>query len=566
MQEYNKILSKKPSDNTTTRTSSFIKNDNNNNNNIKSARKSSRFNSTSDPPLKLNHNNTNNNSFYDALNIILENNNSNKNTLEYYNEQQILSSNKQSKEFSFDSLNTSEFDSNEITFDHISTPVEKNIIKNGNILMKIETNNNKNKSGLPNIVELAEEDLISINSKDTNKTVFISNNYINFDKKNAFYNAKKVIRENNEQYKIFNFIKNKYETSIKKNKEKYVKLTPIKKNKIKKNIINNNNKNIYNKLRESNIKRINKKLIFEDTININNNNISGSSSSSHNFEYEKEQIIFDKSINYSEINYDDNQNDSYSNKNINDNSSDIDNNSLKTLIKREDSKKFAYIYNDNYDKDFSSNTLNKGYLNVFDYEKTKRDIFLNNTMEKKNRNKNKQFDKFYFNYNTYNNNIENINKINIRKNQYRKYKYRAKNNKKIIDKNNNNNNISDSNNQKNINKKNYITNSSKYCNYNLYDNLLNTDKLTSIKFTPNELSQLKIKIESFKEKRIIIFSILCSLCEKFKYKRETFHLTLSLIDRYLYNLLNYNTSEKLINIDNNSLILLSLSCLLICSK
>ena len=564
MQEHNKILSKKPSDNTTTRTSSFIKNDNNNNNNIKSARKSSRFNSTSDPPLKLNHNNTNNNSFYDALNIILENNNSNKNTLEYYNEQQILSSNKQSKEFSFDSLNTSEFDSNEITFDHISTPVEKNIIKNGNILMKIETNNNKNKSGLPNIVELAEEDLISINSKDTNKTVFISNNYINFDKKNAFYNAKKVIRENNEQYKIFNFIKNKYETSIKKNKEKYVKLTPIKKNKIKKNIINNNNKNIYNKLRESNIKRINKKLIFEDTININNNNISGSSSSSHNFEYEKEQIIFDKSINYSEINYDDNQNDSYSNKNINDNSSDIDNNSLKTLIKREDSKKFAYIYNDNYDKDFSNNTLKKGYLNVFDYEKTKRDIFLNNTMEKKNRNKNKQFDKFYFNYNTYNNNIENINKINIRKNQYRKYKYRAKNNKKIIDKNNDG--VSDTNNKKNINKKNYITNSSKYCNYNLYDNLLNTDKLTSIKFTPNELSQLKIKIESFKEKRIIIFSILCSLCEKFKYKRETFHLTLSLIDRYLYNLLNYNTSENLINIDNNSLILLSLSCLLICSK
>ena len=581
MKETNKNLSKKPSDNNTTRNSSFIKNDNNNNN-IKSARKSSKNNSTSEARLNLNHSHTNNNSFYEALNIILENNNNstiNNIQEDYNNNTQIMSKSKEVKEFSFDSLNTSEFDNSEITIEHISTPVEKNIIKKGNILMKIENNSNiKNKSVLPNIVELAEEDLISINSKDTNKTAIVSNNYNNYDTKNAFYKAKNVINESNEQFKIYSFIKNNYETSIKKNKDKYVKLTPIKKNRIKKNI--NNNKNIYNnleinthkktKLRESNIKQINKKLIFEEK---KKNNLDITISSSPNSEYEKEQIIFDKIINYTDINDDDNQNNSYTNKNINDISSESDNNSLKTLIKKEDRKNFTYNHNDNYDTDISNYTLNKGYLNI---DKTKKDIFLNNTMEKKNRNKNTKFEKSFFNYNTFNYNIETINKIKIRKNQYRKYKYRAKNNKTFIDNINDNDNINDSinikrNNKNNIDKKDYLTNYKKYFNYNLYENLLNTDKLTSIRFTRDELSQLELRIESFKEKRIIIFSILCSLCEKFKYKRETFHLTISLIDGYLYNLVNNksnnkNISERLTDLNNNSLIIISLSCLLICSK
>ena len=570
MKEKNK-KSKKPSDNNTTRNSSYIKNDN-----IKSTRKSSKYNSTSEAPLKLNHSNTNNSSFYDSLNIYLENVNNNQ---EEYDNIQNLSKSKDVKEFSFDNLNTSEFDDSEITIEHISTPVKKNIIKKGNILMKIENNNNnKIISVLPNIVELAEEDLISINSKDTNKTAIVSNNYNNYDTKNAFYKAKNVINESNEQFKIYSFIKNNYETSIKKNKDKYVKLTPIKKNRIKKNI--NNNNNIYNtlelnthkkiKLRESNIKQINKKLIFEEK-NKMNNNINISISSSPKSESEKEQLFFDKSINYSDINDEDNQNNSYIIKNINDISSETDNNSLKTLIKKEDRNKFIYIHNDNYDTDFSNYTLNKGNLNLnlFDYDKNKKDFFLNNTLEKKNKNKNKNLDKICFNYNTYNNNVENINKIKIRKNQYRKYKYRAKNNKIIIDDNINDSIDKKRNNDKNFEKKDYITNFKNYYNYNLYENLLNTDKLTSIRFTQNELSQLELDIESFKEKRIIIFSILCSLCEKFKYKRETFHLTISLIDGYLYNLINNknsNISYRLTDINDNSLVLISLSCLLICSK
>ena len=170
MLEKNKYLSKKPSDNNTTRNSSYIKNDN-----IKSTRKSIKYNS--ETLLKLNHSNTNNSSFYDALNIILENNNQ-----EEYDNTQVLSKTKEIKESSFDNLNTSEFDDSEITIEHISTPVEKNIIKKGNMLLKIENNKNKNISILPNIVELAEEDLISINSKDTNKTTIVSNNYLNSEK------------------------------------------------------------------------------------------------------------------------------------------------------------------------------------------------------------------------------------------------------------------------------------------------------------------------------------------------------------------------------------------------
>ena len=225
------ILSKKPSDNTTTGNSSFIKNDN-----IKTIHKSSKFNSASDVPIKINISNSNN-SFFEALNMILQNKNSNSNSISNTND------NKSIKEISFDSLNTSEFDnSKEITMDHISTPVVKNIIKVGNTLMKIGGKNFKNKSELPNIVELEEEDLISVNSynKDSNKTTIKSINYINCDsnyinnKNKAFYNAKEVINQNNEdneQIKIFNFIKNKYETSIKKEKEKdkYFEITPIKK-------------------------------------------------------------------------------------------------------------------------------------------------------------------------------------------------------------------------------------------------------------------------------------------------------------------------------------------------
>ena len=586
MQVHNKILSKKPSDNTATRTSSFIKNDN-----IKSAHKSSKFNSASDIPQKHNSNNnsniSNNNSFYEALNMILQNKNTNTNTdNNSKNNGQLLTLNKNKiKEFSFDSLNTSEFDNKEMTMEHISTPIEKNIIKSGNILMKIVNKNNKNKSELPNIVELAEEDIISINSKDTNKTTIVSNNCNNINIKNAFFNAKKIINENTEQNLIFNFIKNKYETSIKKNKNNYVKLTPIKKNKIKKNIINNN-KDYYelalnlrkkNKLRESDIKQIHKKLIFEDNNkNYSNHNIEviknfpSNSNSYSNSGYEKEQIIFDKSINYTEIIDGESQNDSYIDKKYNGDSTELDKNTPKTILKLDDTQESKYIYNDNYDKDFSNNTLYKGYLNIFDDEIIKKEIFLNNTLE----NKKKKFERYYINnYNSYNT-VENFNKRNRRKKQYLKYKNKVRNAKTINenDKNKIDYNYFKFDKEKNNNSFFKIKEkNNKYFNYNLYENLLNTDKLTSLKYNSDDISLLKLKIDSYQTKRIILFSIICSLCEKFKYKRETFHLTISLIDGYLYNLIknkneNENYSGQLIKLDNNLIILICLSCLFICSK
>ena len=231
MKVHYKILSKKPSDNTATRTSSFIKNEN-----IRSARKSSKFNSASDFPQKHNSNNnsniSNNNSFYEALNMILQNKETDININANPNNSHITFNNNKAKEFSFDSLNTSEFENKEMSIEHIYRPIEKNIIKSGNNLMKIVNKNSKINSELPNIVELAEEDAISINSKDTNKTTIVSNNNnININIKNAFFNAKNIINNNNEQNQIFNFIKNNYETSIKKNRYNYVKLTPIKKKK-----------------------------------------------------------------------------------------------------------------------------------------------------------------------------------------------------------------------------------------------------------------------------------------------------------------------------------------------
>ena len=161
--------------------------------------------------------------------------------------------------------------------------------------------------------------------------------------------------------------------------------------------------------------------------------------------------------------------------------------------------------------------------------------------------------------------MENFNKKNKRKKQYLKYKNKARNTQ-IINSNGNDNN----NNEININNTNKKK-KNKLLNYNLYDNLLNTDKKTSIKYNINDIELLKLKIDSYKTKRIILFSIICFLCEKFKYKRETFHLTISLIDGYLYNLIknkneNENYSGQLIKIDNNLLILICLSCLLICSK
>ena len=582
------ILSKKPSDNTTTGNSSFIKNDN-----IKTIHKSSKFNSASDVPIKINISNSNN-SFFEALNMILQNKNSNSNSINNTND------NKSIKEISFDSLNTSEFDnSKEITMDHISTPVVKNIIKVGNTLMKIGGKNFKNKSELPNIVELEEEDLISVNSynKDSNKTTIKSINYINCDsnyinnKNKAFYNAKEVINQNNEdneQIKIFNFIKNKYETSIKKEKEKnkYFEITPIKKNKIKKNYINNNdyymmesNFKKKNNFKESYIKQINKKLFFDEKnkndnmyeSNKNSLNDINTFHSPSNSKYEKEQIFFDKSINNTEIN---------ENKTIEDNSHYelFKNNKLtdyteefgspKSITKFTNTKEFKFKHN--YDKDLSNNASDRGYLNFLDFENIKKDIFLNNTYINNNK---KLYKSFTYNFNNYND-IENIIKRNKRKNQYRKYKNKTKNIKININKNiiiNNKNNLLKNYNNKFMNKINFNNNKNKYFNYNIYENLLNTDKLTSVKFTLNDISILKLKIESIKIKRITIFSIICSLCEKFKYKRETFYLTISLIDSYLYNLIrnkneNENFNGELIKIHNSYLILISLSCLLISSK
>ena len=147
MKVNNNILCKKPSDNTTTRNSSFIRNDNNIINHM-----SNKFNSNSDSQIKINNNSNNN--FFEALNMILENNNLKSNS-------KVNNNNKNIKEISFESLNTSEFDNNkEITIEHLNSPIEKNIIKSGNILMKIGSKNGKNKSELPNIVELEEEDLI----------------------------------------------------------------------------------------------------------------------------------------------------------------------------------------------------------------------------------------------------------------------------------------------------------------------------------------------------------------------------------------------------------------------
>ena len=581
MKVNNNILCKKPSDNTTTRNSSFIRNDNNIINHM-----SNKFNSNSDSQIKINNNSNNN--FFEALNMILENNNLKSNS-------KVNNNNKNIKEISFESLNTSEFDNNkEITIEHLNSPIEKNIIKSGNILMKIGSKNGKNKSELPNIVELEEEDIISVNSynKELNKTTIKSNNYMYLDinhinnKKKAFYNAKQDINrniENNEQNEVFNFIKNKYETRIEKNKNEYVKLTPIKKSIIKKNNINHNNDSLIDSnlkkkkiFKESYIKQINKKVfLLEKSRNYNtyesNKNSYNDTNiilSSSNSQYEKEEILFDKSVNYTEINDDksleDNiQNNFLKNKKLTDNTEEVE--TPKSIIKYYNTNGFKYKHN--YDKDLSNNTSYRGYLNFLELANIRKEIFLNNTFVNNSKKLYKNNPYSFYSYN----NIESINKRNKRKNQYLKYKNKTKNIKLNINKNNNiydkNRNLV-KNNDKNININNI---NKKYFNYNVYENLLNIDKLNNIKYTLNDLSILKLKIESIRIKRIIIFSILCSLCEKYKYKRETFYLTISLIDAYLFNLIrnkneNVNFNGELIKINNTYLILICLSCLLICSK